>query len=224
MIAKKLQQPQFIWSVLIPIGTLVFFTSLFIASIFYYRGRSFSPRDAVISKLQSAFDNPSGYLIAAAGTAGCALLILPAARLFFVGLRHVNRRLAAAGSVLTALGLLLAVVVVGLAPFFGPYDTLHIVLAFATFIALSVGLTLCLGLAAWSTRRVGLMLMTLIQFTALLVLVYMLFSPDFPPERSLLTSLAFLEWCLCLALGASIVSLTALLAASAPPKTWQADQ
>lgn len=182
-----------------------------VASIPYYRGRPFNPREAVISRLQDPYQNPNGYLIAAAGTLVFALLTLPAARLFFVRLRHIHRTMARTGAVLTAIGLLGAVALACLAPFSSSFDSSHTVLALSIFITLSAGLTVCLGLAAWSTRCLGVWLATVVQFAALPVLVYMIFTPDFPPERSFLSSLAFLEWALCLITGASILVLAALL-------------
>jgi hypothetical protein len=115
------------------------------------------------------------------------------------------------GTVLMGFGLLGAVALGCLAPFSSPYDSFHIGLALLTFFILSAGVAVCMGLAAWSTRRFSLALATIVQFAALPVLVYMVFKPDFPPERSFLTSLAFLEWALILIVGASILALTALL-------------
>lgn len=204
-------QSQSLDSLAITLGSAIFFATVLGSSIPYYRGRSFNPREAIISRLQSPYDNPGGYRIAAAGTVVFALLTLPAAWLFFRKLRHIHWVLAWIGSVLIALGLLGAAALGCLAPFSSPYDPSHIVLALLIFFALSAGLTVCLGLAAWSTRRLGLWLLTAVQFTALPVLVYMTFTPDFPPERSFLSSLAFLEWALCLVTGASILVLTALL-------------
>jgi hypothetical protein len=117
-----------------------------------------------------------------------------------------------AGCGLLALGLLGQICVGCLARFSGMYDQLHIAMAFATFIAISAGLAVCFGLAAWLHRNLGLGLLAGIQFLAVSILTYMLFHPDFPPERSFLSSLAFLEWTLCSMFVAFMLALTASLA------------
>lgn len=206
---NKLWQSQRV-SILVAFASFIFFGTVLIASIFFYWGRPFNPREAVISRLQDPYDNPHGYLIAAAGTVVFAVLALPAVRLFFGKLRHIHRTMAWTGAALIALGLLGAAALGCLAPFSSSFDTSHTILALSIFFALSAGLTLCLGLAAWSTRRLGLWLATVVQFAALPVLVYMVFTPDFPPERSFLSSLAFLEWAVCLLTGASLLLLTTI--------------
>jgi len=210
-VARELGRSRSVAPVLVRLGSFLFFASILVASTFYYRNRPFNLRDAVISRLQSSYDNPSGYLIAAGGTVISAVLILPASGLFFLGLRHIHRRIAQTGAALIGLGLLGAIALGFLAPFSSPYDSFHTGLALLTFFILSAGVAVCLGLAAWSTRRLALWLATVVQFAALPVLVYMVFTSDFPPERSFLSSLAFLEWVLCLIVGASILILTALL-------------
>jgi cytochrome bd-type quinol oxidase subunit 2 len=210
-IARKLPRSQRVVSVLVPLGSFVFFASTLLASIPYYRGKPFNPREAVISRLQDPYQNPNGYLVAAVGTVVFAVLTLPAVWLFFVKLRQIHRTMAYVGTVLIALGLLGAAALGCLAPFSSSFDTSHTILALSIFFALSAGLTLCLGLAAWSTRRLRLWLAAVVQCAALPVLLYMVFTPDFPPERSFLSSLAFLEWALCLITGASILVLTVLL-------------
>jgi heme/copper-type cytochrome/quinol oxidase subunit 4 len=210
-VAKTIWCSQFLELIAATLGSVIFLASVLIASFSYYWGRSFDPREAVISRLQDPYQNPHGYLIAAAGTVVFALLTLPAARLFFLKLRCIHRPMARAGAGLIVFGLVGTIALGFLAPFSSSFDPSHVVLAMFVFLTLTAGLTICLGLAAWSTRRIGLWLAAIVQFAALSVLVYMAFAPDFPPERSLLSSLAFLEWVICLITGASILVLTALL-------------
>jgi hypothetical protein len=214
-ISHRLKQPRFVLFAIIPAASLTFVLGLVIASIFFYAGRSITLRDAVISNLDSPFENAHGYLAAAVGTAIAALLMTPVVRLFFVGFGRAQRRLASIGAGLMYLGLAEAIAIGCMAPFADIYSALHIGLAFGTFIALCAGLAIFLSVVAWSTKGRAVISLALLQWAALSVMAYMLFRPGFPPDRSFLTSLALLEWALCLVVVVSIAVLTAVLASAA---------
>lgn len=198
------------------LGIVVFLGGLILGSRYLRSSGSMGSHEAVISKLASPFENPHGYIVAAAALAICGALLLPAVRTVFLRLRETGGIMSGIGSLLLALGFLGEISLGCLARLWSMYDQAHIVLAFSTFIAISAGLTVCLTLAARLRRNFGLFLLAAVQLLAVFVLIYMLFNPDFPPERSFLTSLAFLEWLLCLTF---IMSFLALVASVAFPTT-----
>ncbi len=211
--AARESRVRFVSLVLVGLGIIVFLAGLIVAS--KRASTLFSiPHEAVISALVSPLENPRGYLIAAAAIAICGALMLPAVRTVFVGLRETGMLISGVGSLLLALGFLGEISLGCMAGLWSIYDHTHMILAFATFIAIAAGLTICLTLAARLRRNYGLLLLAAIQLIAVAILVYMLFNPGFPPERSFLTSLAFAEWLLCLSF---IISLLALVASVAFP-------
>ncbi|HTU35361.1 MAG TPA: hypothetical protein VMF66_16275, partial [Candidatus Acidoferrum sp.] len=177
--------------ILAALGIVVFLGGLILGSRDLRLSGSMGSHEAVISKLESPFENPRGYLISASAVAICGALMLPAVRTVFLGLRETGGLISGIGSLLLALGFLGEIALGCLARLWSMYDSAHIILAFATFIAISAGLTICLALAARLRRNYGLLLLAAIQLLAVATLIYMLFNPDFPPERSFLTSLAF---------------------------------
>lgn len=195
--------------VLAAVAILVFLGGLIVGTRYFSSGASFGAHEAVISRLESPFDNPRGYIVAASAVALCGVLMLPAVRVIFLSLRETSALLSALGCSLLALGFIGEIFLGCLARLWSMYDKAHIILAFATFIAISAGLAICLALAAWIRRNYGLFLLAALQALALSTLVYMLFHPDFPPERSFLTSLAFFEWLLCVSFIVSVLALVA---------------
>lgn len=195
--------------ILAALGIVVFLGGLILGSRDLRASGMMGSHEAVISKLESPFENPHGYIVAASAVAVCGALMLPAVRTIFLGLRETGGIASGIGSLLLALGFLAEIALGCLARLWSMYDQAHIILAFATFIAISAGLTICLALAARLRRNYGLLLLAAVELLAVATLIYMIFNPNFPPERSFLTSLAFLEWLLCLTF---IVSLLALVA------------
>jgi hypothetical protein len=192
-----------ILTVLIPAGSAIFFCSLVISSIFFYSGRQFKLNEAVISKLQSPEDNPHGYLIACAGTAVSALILLPVAGFFFGTLRSRNRPIAATGSVVYGLGLATAVLIGCLAPFPKLYDYVHIPLAYAAFIAILTGLLISLVCATYPPSR-GILLLDLGLLAVVLFVYYRILGPDS-------NDVALDEWALAACMSLYSAILTAVL-------------
>jgi hypothetical protein len=190
-----------------------------VASLFYFSEKPFDIKAAVISDLESPEDNPRGYGAAAAGTAVCGILLIPAAAatLSYSRLRVVRRKLALLGAALFAAGLAAAIAVGFLAPFTRDYTPLHIQLAFAAFIGICSGTLVCSIIAALRALETGdswgprLVAMVVVQGSVLLFLVYLYFTPHFFNCKGLLTSLAFWEWLLCADCVVSLWILTAAL-------------
>lgn len=215
--ARTSNTAHFLPLILAALGIVVFLGGLILGSRYLRLSGSMGSHEAVISKLESPFENPHGYFVAASAVALCGGLMLPAVRTVFLGLREAGGIVSGIGSLLLALGFLGEIALGCLARLWSMYDQAHIVLAFATFIAISAGLTICLTLAARLRRNFGLLLLAAVQLLAVFVLVYMVFNPDFPPERSFLTSLAFLEWLLCLSFIVSLLGLVASVTFPAVP-------
>jgi hypothetical protein len=214
--------PRLVRRVFLPVSCAVFFGSLVVASLFYFSEKPFDIKAAVISDLESPEDNPRGYGAAAAGTAVCGILLIPAATLFYSRLRVVRRKLALVGAALFAAGLAAAIAIGFLAPFTRDYTPLHIQLAFAAFIGICSGTLVCSIIAALPALETGdswgprLVAMVVVQGSVLLFLVYLYFTPHFFNYKGLLTSLAFWEWLLCADCVASLWILTAALDAISP--------
>jgi hypothetical protein len=200
---------QFLPLVLAGLGIVIFLGGLIVGSRSFASRTTFGAHEAVISRIESPLENPRGYAAAASALALCGALMLPAVRTVFMGLRQTSAVLSGFGSALLALGFLAEIGLGCLARLWSMYGKAHIILAFAAFLALASGLGICLALAAWLRRNHGLFLLAAIQLLAVSVLVYMLFNPDFPPERSFLTSLAFFEWLLCVSFIVSVLALVA---------------
>src|ERR1700722_3208113 len=103
--------PRFARTILIPVGTLIFFAGLLLASVSYFSNPQRTFIHALISWLQSPAANPHGYLFATAGTAVGGIVLAPVALMFYRRLSVVHRPLAAIGSFLLAAGLLAAVLI-----------------------------------------------------------------------------------------------------------------
>lgn len=216
--ARTTSRANFLPLILAAIAVIVFLGGLLVGTRHFSSGASFGAREAVISRLESPLDNPHGYAIAASAVAICGALMLPAVRIIFLALRETSAVVSGLGSLLLGLGFIGEISLGCLARLWSMYGKAHIILAFGTFIAISAGLVICLALAAWLRRNYGLFLLAAIQVLAVSNLVYMLFHPDFPPERSFLTSLAFFEWLLCVSF---IVSVLALVASVTFPPTGE---
>ena len=117
--------------------------------------KPFDIKETVISDLESPEDNPRGYGAAAAGTAICGILLIPAATLFYSRLRVVRRKLALVGAALFAVGLSAAIAIGFLAPFTRDYTPLHIQLASAAFFGICSGTLVCSIIAAIPALEAG---------------------------------------------------------------------
>jgi len=209
--------PRIIRRVLLPLSFAIFFGSLVIAAAIYFRGRPFDVRDAIISDLESPEDNPRGYAIAAVGTALCGILLLPAARFFYMQLREMRRRLAFAGTVLFVAGLASAITMALLAPFTRDYTPLHVQLAFGAFMGICSGSLIDLIVLATTQHDSSkLRVKIVLDCSVFAFLLYFYFTPHFFDNRHVLTSLAFWEWLLCFNCVASIAMLAATC--NAPPE------
>jgi len=180
----------------------------------FYSGKPVHLRDAMISGLLSPTDNPHGYWIASTGTASCGILLLPVALVFYRKLAPLNRPLAMSGAFLFGLGPLAATSMIFVA---AEINDLHVYLAFGAYIFMTTGLTICLALesSALIMRRgiagKGLLSLILFLLAVLIFLVYLLFTPDFFDDRSLLGNVAFCEWALCCIIAACISGLAVMV-------------
>lgn len=206
--------PRFARGILIPASTLVFFVGLLLASVSYFSAQQRTFIDALISWLQSPSANPHGYLFATGGTAVSGILLAPVALMFYRRLSAIHRALAVIGSFFFAAGLLAAVLIGCLSPFPDTYEPLHIPLAYATFISMSAGLAICLAVAACasqSRRRVLTGLAAFMGAVVLFLFYLLLVSDAFFDNKHWYTSLAFLEWLLCVGNAAYAYLLAAVL-------------
>lgn len=195
--------PRAVRRLLLPLSCVVFFGGLVISSTFYFRGRPIDFKAAVISDLESPEDNPGGYAFAAAGTAACAILLIPVVVLSHSRLRVIRPKRASVGAAFLAVGLASAIAIGCLAPFTNDYTPVHIQLAFTAFIGICSGTLVCStiaiipALAAGNRSGPGLVATVAVQGGVILFLVYLYFTPHFFNHKGLLTSLAFWEWLLC---------------------------
>ncbi len=201
---QALSEPRPILRVLLPLACFIFLATHVIASFPYYSGKRFDPMDAVISYIESPKDNPHGFGIAAAGTAICGFLLLPAANLLRRRLGVFSRRGARLVTVVFGAGLLFAVAIGVLAPFPSLWDV-HVALAYAIFIALTCGMLLTAALLARAGRGSRMRALALWNGGILLFLTYLLLVPgEFFKNTRFYNSLAAFEWALCVWLATSI--------------------
>jgi hypothetical protein len=199
---KAMAERQLVY-VAIGLSSLTFFLGLLISGAFFYAGKDFDWTAAIISDLQSPEENPRGYLASATATALTGLFFLPLLRIFHRWLRTHSTSIAGTGSALFGLGATGALAIGCLAPFPVSYESVHIPLAFATFICIVAGIGVYLFLViklVWPTdKRRGAFLWGCLVFKLLVLaaLVRIYFIPDFFRGDSLLTTLALWEWALC---------------------------
>jgi hypothetical protein len=209
-----LPKPKLLLHTLILSSYLIFFGSMLISARSYYSGRPIKLRDAMISGLLAPSDNPHGYGIARTGTALCGALLLPVAFMFYRALSRRSRPLAMVGALIFALGPVSAISIVFFA---NDIDDLHVYLAFAAYIFMTSGVLICLALEvspivrAGGMRAISMLLVPLFLLAVLIFLVYLLFTPDYFDDKSLLRNVAFCEWTLCCILAAGISGLAVML-------------
>jgi glucan phosphoethanolaminetransferase (alkaline phosphatase superfamily) len=198
--------PNLVRRVLIPASYFVFLLGFVISGAVFFRGKPFDAKQAIISDLESTDDNPHGYGASAVGMAISAVLLAPAAVVFYRSLQRARPYLARAGAAMFAIGLGAAIAIGFLAPFTHGYSDLHVRLAFAAFIGISGGTLLHLIAA-----RSGQVLIA-VQSAVLIFLVYLYLRTDyFFDDSHLLTSLAFWEWMLCLDCGIALWRLASAI-------------
>jgi hypothetical protein len=193
--------PKAVRLVLLPASYLTFLVGMLTSGASFYRGKPFDPKAAILSDMQSPDENPHGFGASAVGTALSAILLGPAATVFYLQLRKGHPLLAAAGLVMFTAGIVSAVAVGILAPFTHGYTPLHVQLASAAFIGISAGtwLHLLAARAAWT--------LLVVQLATVVLLIFLCYGPvNFRNDR-LLTSLAFWEWVLCLNCGLALCVL-----------------
>jgi hypothetical protein len=198
--------PRFALRVLVPASGLIFLLGLAVSGAIFFRGKPFDLKAAVISDLESPEDNPHGYGPSAAATAVAAILLAPAALIFYRQLRSWRLWLARAGAALFAVGIAGAIGIGMLAPFTRGYSPLHIQLAYAAFIGIGGGIWFDLLAARAATA------LRWVQGAVFLFLVYLYFGPDFFSDEHLLTSIAFWEWLLCADVGIALWALARAVA------------
>jgi hypothetical membrane protein len=186
---------------LLPLSFLVFAVGHLISCGFYFSGKPFDIKSAIISDLESPYENPHGYGAGAAGTALCGLLLAPLIPVFYRRLRAERpkmAKMAMAGAALLAIGATAAVAIGALAPFTEGYSPLHVQLAFVVFIAITAGAAILLSVAGATKAAV-------FDGAVVLFLIYLYFTPvEFFHNDQLSRSLAFCEWVLCASCGASL--------------------
>jgi len=203
-------------------GCAAFFAGLLASSVIFFKGRPFDPKAAIISDIQSSYENPRGYAAAAAGTALCGLMLAPAGVVCFARLRPFGRKWSVAGAVVFGVGLAAATAIGVLAPFTQGYTAVHIQLAYAAFTGICAGSLILLRVAAGAARDLsrGWRHLTMgfgaLNGAAVLFLLYLYFGPDVLDNRTIWTSLAFCEWMLCADCAVSLWILAALVARIKP--------
>lgn len=186
-------------------GMAIFFAGIALSSSVYFATRPFRFADAVLSNFLSADDNPRGYLAAAVGTVIAALLLAPAARIFFVRLGAIHKAGSLAATMLYSAGLLAAILIGCLAPVRGLDFSIHLVLAYASFLSLQAGISIYLTIAAYEPGRSRRMrVFAAVEWALAVLLVVLSFGPDWTG------SVAFCEAGLCATIAAGLWVLTGL--------------
>jgi Protein of unknown function (DUF998) len=197
--------------------SFTFFLGLLTSACAFYANRTFQWKDAIISDLQSPEENPNGYFASAFATAMTAVFFFQLLRLFHRRLCGVSLAGTSAGSAFFGVGAAGALAIGCLAPFPVSYESVHIPLAFATFICLVAGTGVYLFLTAKHfhgasrTRRRGLLFCCGLIVAILAVLVKVSFTPDFFSGDSFFTTLALWEWVLCAAIVGFLLVLSSAL-------------
>jgi len=198
--------PGFVCRWTLPIAYLIFFASLVISAAIFYRGRPFDLKSVIISDLESPGENPRGYGVAAAGTAICGALLIPAVVVFYRRVRK-RRALAITGAALFAIGLGAAIAIGLLAPSTRGYTPVHVQLAYAAFIGIAAGTVVYLAAVG------GVRWLVWLQCGVVVFLLYLYFGPEFFTNDWLWRSLAFCEWMLCADCGVALWVLARRVAA-----------
>ncbi len=202
--------PTFVLWRLIPLAYGVFLAGYLISIVVVSAGRSPRLEDGIMSDLLSRSDNPRGYLISAAATVVCGLLLLPTATLLQKACGLLHYRWAVLGAWIYRVGLVATIATGASTPFQQPYVPIHIYLAFLAFMSLVAGLAICHAVVALSMPSARLRHATLatLQVSVLLYLTYLFFTPRYFDGRRWF--LAVCEWVVSALIVSGTVSLIAL--------------
>jgi len=195
----------------------VFFGGLLLSALRFQPYRDHGWPALIISDIQSPEENPGHYVYSAAATAVSGALLLPVIASLHRQLRSRHRVLTGVGTVLLTTGACGAIAIGALSPFPVSYDDVHVPLAFLTFIAIVSGIAchaaVLTSTAAAQSRvvRTALRVCLTVQAALIPFLAYLYVVPDFFDGRTLFTTLAFLEWSLCVGILAMLLVLIAAL-------------
>lgn len=195
----------------------VFFGGLLLSALRFQPYREQGWPALIISDLQSPEENPGRYMYSAVATAVSGGLLIPVITGIHRRLRPRHALATSVGNIVLTLGACGAIGIGVLSPFPVSYDDVHIPLAFVTFIAIVSGIACHVGvLVATPTTtpramRVALRACLGVQAALIPFLAYLYFVPDFFDGRTLFTTLAFLEWSLCLGILAMLLLLVSAL-------------
>lgn len=198
----------------ISLSSIVFFISLIVSSSFYYSGKIFDWKNAVISDLQSPIENPSGYIIAALGTTLAGIILLPTIILFHSKLYRISRLFSSFGTIIFSLGILGTFIIGCLTPFPSVYEPIHIPAAFATFISIVMSILVYSLILAYGVFRVNkklsyfLLGLGVFKLSVLIALFYLFVTPGFFTNDGLVRVLALWEWLLCISIVVYLFFLT----------------
>lgn len=201
----------------ITLSIFVFFTSLVLSSSFYYSGKTFDWKSAVISDLQSPIENPNGFIIAALGTTLTGIILAPTVVLFHSKLYRTSKVFSTLGTIAFSLGILGTLIIGCLTPFPKSYEPIHIPIAFATFISIVMSILIYCSLIAYTTYSLNkilglsLVILGLFKLSVLIALFYLYLTPGFFTNDHLITTLALWEWLLCISIVVYLLLLTLIL-------------
>lgn len=192
-----------------PAAILVLLAGMAISGRIYYATHRFKPGEVVLSDLENREENPTGYMVAAAGTAIACALLFPAAPLFRRAMR--GSRWGTGGALIYGVGSASGIAMAALEPFLDLYHPLHILLAFTTFLGLIGGLA-CVSVAAARARlRPGRCVWTAVAFVHVMAMLMALGAIPLPQRGSagFWNSLAAGELALVVLIGAGTAGLAA---------------
>jgi hypothetical protein len=179
-------------------STAIFVAGMTISSALYFSGHPVTFGDSVISNFLSPSDNPRGYLAAAIGTSLAALALAPTTLIFHRRMRAIRSSAATVGTVCYAAGLFAAIAIGCLAPVHTLDFSAHLILAYAAFISLQVGISIYLTVAAYGAKSRRFTMFAALEWVLAISLFALSFGPDWPG------STAFCEWALCATIAAGL--------------------
>lgn len=184
-------------------GMAIFFAGMAISAAYYFSSRPLRFADSVLSSFLAPEDNPRGYLAGVVGTAIAALLLALAARVLFKASAPIHKAGALAATMLYLAGLLAAILVACLAPVPGIDFSIHLVLAYASFLSLQAGISIFLTIVAYGPEGSrGTRIFAAVEWFLAVLLFALSFGPDWPG------SLTFCEAGLCVTIAAGLFVLS----------------
>lgn len=184
---------------LLVVSGSLFLAGMGIGAAFFFSSRQLRFVDAYISNYLSPEDNPRGYLATAAGTALSALVLLPTALIFYRRLSKIGKWWSMAGVALYAAGLVAAILIGCVAPVRGLDYSVHLALAYVSFISLQAGICVFLTIAARGSKaRIAF---AAVEWIGAVTLLAVAFGPEWTGV------IAFCEWGLCATSAAGLWAL-----------------